>query len=137
VYRAILEGIAHALREGGDAIQRRTRTRFEQMRVSGGGSQSDTAMQLTADIFNLPATRPHVHETSSLGAAMIGAVGLGLDRDFAAAPAAMTRPGRAFAPDSANVALYDGLHRRVYRPMSRRLRPLYRGIRDVTGYPSR
>ena len=37
-------------------------------------------MQLTADIFNLPAERPHLYETSGLGAAIDCAVGLGLHR---------------------------------------------------------
>lgn len=135
VYRAILEGLAHALREGADAIQRKTRTRFEQLRVSGGGSQSDTAMQLTADIFNLSAVRPHVHETSGLGAAMIAAVGLGIHPDHASATEAMTHAGDTFTPDPTNVELYEGIHRRVYRPMYSRLRPLYRAIREITGYP--
>ena len=32
-------------------------------------------MQLTADIFGLPTARPHIYETSALGAAMDAAVG--------------------------------------------------------------
>lgn len=137
VYRAILEGLAHALREGAERIQRKTHTRFEQLRVSGGGSQSDTAMQLTADIFDLPAVRPHVHETSGLGAAMIVAVGLGLHDSFATATREMTHVGDTFEPIPPNVELYDGIHRRVYRPLYQRLRPLYRAIREITGYPPR
>jgi glycerol kinase len=69
-----------------------------ELRVSGGGSQSDCAMQLTADIFGLPTARPHVYETSGLGAAIDAAVGLGLHPDFDAAVAAMTRVGRVFEP---------------------------------------
>jgi sugar (pentulose or hexulose) kinase len=77
LYRAILEGLAYALREGRERIERRGGSRIERVRVAGGGSQSDAAMQITADVFNLPAERPHLYETSGLGAAMIAAVGLG------------------------------------------------------------
>ena len=92
LYRAILEGLAYGLRQGKERIERRSGTRIERLRVSGGGSQSDAALQLTADIFNLPAERPHLYETSGLGAAIDCAVGLGLHPDFPTAIAAMTRP---------------------------------------------
>ncbi|MCW8808161.1 MAG: FGGY-family carbohydrate kinase, partial [Rhodanobacter sp.] len=54
VYRAILEGLAYALRQGKEKIEKRSGTAITRLRVSGGGSQSDAAMQLTADIFGLP-----------------------------------------------------------------------------------
>jgi len=75
------------------------RRRSPSCRVSGGGSQSDAAMQITAGRLGLPTARPHLYETSGLGAALVAAVGLGLHPDFAAAVAAMTRVGQTFAPD--------------------------------------
>ncbi|MFN2887157.1 FGGY-family carbohydrate kinase, partial [Escherichia coli] len=62
IYRAILEGLAYALRQGKERIEKRSGTPIVRLRVAGGGSQSDAAMQLTADIFGLPAERPHVYE---------------------------------------------------------------------------
>ena len=94
IYRSILEGLAYALREGKERLEKRTGTPINRLVVSGGGSQSDSAMQITADIFGLPAARPHLYETSGLGAAMIAAVGLGLHTDFVAAVSSMTRFGR-------------------------------------------
>jgi sugar (pentulose or hexulose) kinase len=135
LYRAILEGLAYALREGKERIERRGGTRIERVRVSGGGSQSDAAMQITANIFNLPAERPHLYETSGLGAAIIGAVGLGLHPDFATAVREMTRVGQVFRPESQHVRIYEQLYRKVYCRMYRRLQPLYREIREITGYP--
>jgi sugar (pentulose or hexulose) kinase len=135
VYRAILEGLAYALREGKERIERRSGVPITQLRVSGGGSQSDAAMQLTADIFGLPTARPHVYETSALGAAIDAAVGLGLYPDFPAAIAAMTRVGKVFEPVAANQAMYDRLYRQVYRKMYARLQPMYRRIAEITGYP--
>ena len=135
LYRAILEGLAYALREGKERIDRRTHLPIRELRVSGGGSQSDAAMQLTADVFGLPTARPHLYETSGLGAAIDAAVGLGMHADFQTAVAAMTRVKQVFEPDYNHHAIYDDLFRRVYKPMYKRLKPLYEQIRDITGYP--
>ena len=136
LYRSILEGLGYALREGKEQLERRTRVPITELRVSGGGSQSDGALQLTADIFGLPAGRPHTFETSGLGAAIDLAVGLGLHPSFEAAVPAMTRLATTFEPDPAAQRLYDELYRRVYRRLYPLLRPLYEEIRDVTGYPA-
>jgi len=131
IYRVILEGLAYALREGKERTERRSKTPITELRVSGGGSQSDAALQLTADIFNLPTGRPHTYETSGLGAAIDAAVGLNLHPDFDTALRAMTRVGRVFEPDPATHATYDALYHRVYKPTYERLRPLYEALRDI------
>jgi sugar (pentulose or hexulose) kinase len=135
LYRAILEGLAYGLREGAERSQQRSGQTMTEVRVAGGGSQSAAAMQITADIFGLPASRPHVYDASGLGAAIDGAVGLGLQPDFSTAVAEMTRVRDTFDPDSAASGVYDRLYREVYLKMYRRLRPLYERIRDITGYP--
>jgi len=135
LYRAIIEGIAYALREGRERLEKRNQQPVTRLMVSGGGSQSDAIMQITADVFGLPAERPHTFETSGLGAAINAAVGIGLHADHASAVAAMTRPGQRFEPDPEARALYDQLYRRVYARLYRRLAPLYRDIRRITGYP--
>lgn len=135
LYRAILEGLAYALREGGERSQRRSGVPFGEIRVAGGGSQSDAAMQLTADIFGMPASRPHVYEASGLGAAIDAAVGAAVHPDFATAVAEMTHVGDTFDPDPTNREIYDGLYREVYLKMYRRLKPMYEKIREITRYP--
>jgi sugar (pentulose or hexulose) kinase len=135
LYRAILEGLAYALREGKERTERRSHIPITELRVAGGGSQSDAALQLTADIFGLPAARPHTYEASGLGAAIDAAVGLGLHPDFATAVAEMTRLGDRFEPDAEHHEIYDALYRRVYEPMYPKLKPLYEAIREITGYP--
>jgi sugar (pentulose or hexulose) kinase len=135
IYRAIIEGLAYALREGAERTSRRSKVPITEIRVAGGGSQSRAAMQITADIFGLPACRPHTHEASGLGAAIDAAVGLGLYRDFGTAVREMTRVGDVFEPNPRTRDIYDELYHRVYRQMYRRLKPLYQEIRDITGYP--
>ena len=135
LYRAILEGLAYALREGKERIEKRGGQKIRRLRVAGGGSQSDAAMQLTADIFGLPAERPHTYETSGLGAAIDAAVGLGLHPDFDTAVREMTRVGQVFTPSGQATELYQRLYSEVYLDMYPRLQPLYRKIRSITGYP--
>jgi sugar (pentulose or hexulose) kinase len=135
LYRAILEGLAYALREGKERTERRSRIPITELRVAGGGSQSDAALQLTADIFGLPTARPHTYEASGLGAAIDAAVGLRLHPDFDVAVQEMTRVGDVFEPDLQSHEIYDQLYRRVYKPMYPKLKPLYEEIREITGYP--
>ncbi len=135
IYRAIIEGLAYALREGKEKVEQRSRVKVTTLRVSGGGSQSDQAMQITADVFGMPAERPHTYETSGLGAAINAAVGAGLYPDHASAIRHMTHRGDVFRPIEANRRLYNQLYHEVYQKMYDNLGPLYKAIRKITGYP--
>ncbi len=136
VYRAIPEGLGYALREGLERTERRTGYKSDSLLVSGGGSQSDYIMQITADIFNRPAIRPHVYETSALGAAILGAVGVGVFPSYSKAVESMCRVDKVFLPDSKNRDIYEKLYQRVYLKMYKKMRPLYKSIKNITGYPS-
>ena len=131
IYRAILEGLAYALREGSEKATKRTHVPIQELRVAGGGSQSDAAMQLTADIFGLPASRPHVYEASGLGAAIDAAVGIGLHPNFETAVKEMTRIKDTFEPDFARQKIYNELYNKVYLDMYKRLKPLYEKIQEI------
>ena len=131
IYRAILEGLAYALREGAERTSKRSGVPITELRVAGGGSQSNAAMQITADVFGLPVARPHIYEASGLGAAIDAAVGMGLHLDFKTAIAEMTRIGETFEPNSKAHQVYDQLYRQVYLKMYDRLRPFYKAIREI------
>jgi len=135
-YRAILEGVAYELRAGMERTEKRAGIHITELRVSGGGSQSDAVAQLTADVFGLPTSRPHCYETSGLGAAIDAAVGLKLHADVESAVRAMSRVERTWEPNPTNQRIYDELFQRVYTQMYLRLKPLYEAIRDITGYPT-
>ncbi len=137
IYRAILEGLAYGLREGKELIEKRSGVPIKKLIVAGGGSQSEAAMQLTADIFGLPVSRPHVYETSGLGAAIDAAVGLGLYADFNTAIKAMTRTGSTYEPIEENRKIYEGLYKKVYLKLYKRLKALYSEIQSITGYPEK
>ncbi len=131
LYRSILEGLAYALREGAQRTEKRSGVKITELRVAGGGSQSNAAMQITADVFGMPAARPHVHEASGLGAAIDAAVGLGLHRDFDTAIHSMTYLGTVFEPNSAVHSIYDDLFNNVYLKMYHQLQPLYDNLSRI------
>ncbi len=137
LYRAVVEGLAYALREGAERTERRTKVPITELRVAGGGARSDRVVQVAADVFGRPVGRPHTFETSGLGAAIDAAVGLGIHPSFEAAVGAMTRLVETRDPEPEAAKLYDELYRRVYRRMYERLQPLYEEIRAITGYPGR
>jgi sugar (pentulose or hexulose) kinase len=135
IYRSILEGLAFGLKEGAERTSKRSGIPITEIRVAGGGSQSKAAMQLTADIFGLPTSNPHIYEASGLGAAIDAAVGLKLHPDFDTAVKEMTRICNTIEPNPANHRIYDELYQKVYCKMYKRLKPLYEEIQEITGYP--
>jgi sugar (pentulose or hexulose) kinase len=94
-------------------------------------------MQITADIFNMAAYKPQTYETSSLGAAINAAVGIRFYDDYEGAVSSMTHTGEQFLPDSKNTEIYSQLYENVYTRMYKHLQPLYKEIRNVTGYPQK
>ena len=131
LYRAMIEGLTYALREGKELLEKRSGKLISRLIVSGGGSQSDQIMQITADIFGMTVLRPHTYETSSLGAAIASAVGVGLYPDFPTAVDKMTHKGDSFDPIDMNKDLYSDLYHKVYKKMYGQLKPSYEAIRSI------
>ena len=135
LYRSIIEGIVFALKEGAQLTEKKNQVPITTIRASGGGSRSDSIMQITADIFGLPVHRPHTSETSVLGAAIDAALGLKFFPDFQKAVAAMTRVQEIFEPIKNNEEIYQDLYQRVYLKIYKKLLPLFKEIQGITGYP--
>ncbi len=131
LYRAILEGLVFALKQGALLTEKKNNVPVTRMRISGGGSQSDAVMQITADIFGKNAERPHTSETSALGAAIAASVGLKFFTDFPLAVKEMTRIEKVFEPVNENVKIYQELYERVYTKIYARLLPLFSEIQDI------
>jgi sugar (pentulose or hexulose) kinase len=135
IYRAILEGIAFELRRMNEIVQNKTGVEIKEIRVGGGGSRSDVAVQIAADMFNLPTSRMGTWEISALGAAIDAAVGIGIYKSFEEAVKAMVRKGKTFEPNLQNHKVYTGLFNEVYKKSFEAMAPLNRQIALVTGYP--
>ncbi|MCU1571560.1 MAG: xylulokinase [Naasia sp.] len=107
--RAVLEGVAlnlftciTAFREAGASIER--------IDAIGGGAASDVWLQIFADVWGVPVRRRSVvEEANSLGAAVTGAVALGLVPGFSAAHG-LSEVTAEFAPDPGRHDLYLRAH---------------------------
>ena len=135
IYRAIIEGIGYALLEGVESIERKSGRKVNRVMVSGGGSQSDAICQITADLFNRPVVRSETYETSGLGAAINGFVGIGVYATHEEAAKQMVHWDSTFLPRPEAVRVYHELYTRVYKRIYPSLQPLYREIQRITGYP--
>lgn len=128
LYRAIIEGINFALMDGKDKIEKSSHTKIERVMVSGGGSQSDTVCQITADMFGLPVHKGKTYETSGLGAAIIGYVGTGAFDNYEEAIDDMVHYKEVFKPEHKNTEAYRELYSRIYQRLYPGLRRLYKQL---------
>ena len=129
LYRAIIEGIAYALREGLEGIEKSQKHKVKQLMISGGGSQSDVICQITSDIFGLPVSRVQTFETTSLGAAISTFVAVGEFSSIEEAMSKMTRITSTFQPNEVAHKQYNYLYRKVYLKMFPQLKDVYKDIK--------
>ena len=125
VYRALIEGLAFALRSGKERIERRTKTPITCIRLSGGGAQSDQVAQIVADVLNLPVERFDDCEASGRGAAMVGATAMGWYPSITAAGEAMLGETHRIMPDPRAAERYEALYESQYRPLYGKLKSLF------------
>ena len=128
LYRAIIEGIAYSLREGLEGIEKSQRNKIKELRISGGGSQSDDICQITADIFGLPVSRVQTFETTSLGASIGVFVAAKHFANIEDATKAMSHKGKTFYPNEIAKKQYDYLYKNVYVKMYPQLKGVYKDI---------
>jgi glycerol kinase len=76
--RAALDSIAFQVADLAEAMRNDAGTPLVELRVDGGASVNDTLLQLQADFLQLPVVRPKVTETTSLGAAYLAGLAVGV-----------------------------------------------------------
>ncbi|MDI7268834.1 MAG: FGGY-family carbohydrate kinase, partial [Myxococcota bacterium] len=115
VARAVLDGVACQIADLVDAMQADSGRPMVELRVDGAAAANDLLMQRQADLLGIPVLRPRMIETTSMGAAMLAglAVGVwkGLD-DLREAVAIERRFRPAIARDERAAAM-DGWRRAV------------------------
>lgn len=131
IYRAIIEGIAYALKEGLESIQLRTNFKIKYLTISGGGSKSDVICQITSDIFNLKVKKSNTYECSSLGCAMALYIALGVYKDVKEAKDNMVSYVKEFTPNKEAAKQYKFLYKKVYKKIFPKLHNVYK---ELTNY---
>ena len=75
--RAVLEGVALQLQDLAEAMKLDSGRDIPAFKVDGGAARNDLLMQYQADILGTNVVRPKNVETTSLGAAFLGGLGVG------------------------------------------------------------
>ena len=75
--RATLESICYQTKDVVVAMQADSGVTLDVLRVDGGVTANELAMQLQSDILGVPVSRPVVAETTALGAAYAAGLGVG------------------------------------------------------------
>jgi sugar (pentulose or hexulose) kinase len=124
LFRALIEGIVAQIKLGSDVECTTLDIKIDELYVGGGGSKSNLAVQIIADIFGVPVHRISESENCSLGAAMCGAVGAGVYADFPQSVREMGNKFDTFRPKQENHAFYNALTENV-------IQKLYPALTDV------
>jgi glycerol kinase len=82
IARAALEATAFQTKEVLDAVEADTGRAATELKVDGGMVRNDLLMQFQADILDIPVVRPHVAETTALGAAYAAGLAVGFWSGF-------------------------------------------------------
>ena len=106
IARAVVEGLAHVIRECLAAVAVQPR----ELIVSGGGASSDLWCRAIADVTGIPTVRIDGSQIGAKGAAMCAAVAAGDFDDLRAAARTWVVPAQRFDPDAALRALFDERH---------------------------
>lgn len=107
--RAVMEGGAYELRMIVEAMEKVLGRPFDSIRLSGGGAKSPLWCQIQADVYGRPVEKLRVSECTTLGAAILGAVGAGVFGSIEEAVENMVHPYGYVEPNPANHSIYDDL----------------------------
>lgn len=106
VFESLVEQLTFDLEESYRYLCHRHGGPFQVMRVGGGAARSESWLRLKADVFGLRVERVANQEVSSVGAAIIAAVTLGIHESYDQALACMTKAEVGFDPDPARRQVY-------------------------------
>jgi xylulokinase len=121
--RAVMEGVAMNLLLILDAFRKQGAT-IDAIRLIGGGATGGLWSQIMADFYGVPLQRLAVlEEATSMGAAVIGGVGVGLYPDFSMAER-MNPIAATMTPDPTTTATYRELYK-VFDAAYTALEPIY------------
>ncbi|HUH46643.1 MAG TPA: FGGY-family carbohydrate kinase, partial [Arenibacter sp.] len=127
IARANLEGIAHNLKWAMENIERDFKFQITSLKVTGGGSQNDSWMQIIADITERKImTTSQPLNAGAMGAAVVAMVGYGTLNDFGEI-GKMIHVTHTFHPRTKFSKLYREIHQ-TYRSVYTNLSQTYQTL---------
>lgn len=82
IARAALEGIAFQTMDIVEAMEKDSGVSITELKVDGGASKDNLLMQFQSDILDTRVVRPHITETTALGAAFLAGLATGFWKDI-------------------------------------------------------
>ncbi|HAN43305.1 MAG TPA: carbohydrate kinase, partial [Sphaerochaeta sp.] len=129
LYRAIIEGKDLELYHAMVRMQKRSGQQIKELYVAGGGSVSDSVVQICCDVFGLPVKRIQTHEASGIGSSIAAFVSMGEFSTFRDAVKSMVHDRDVFTPNMENHKIYMDLYNDVYRHIEKDNTKLFRKLR--------
>jgi xylulokinase len=108
--RAIMEGACFEIRKNIE-IMKELGLEFDEVRITGGATRSPLWNQIQTDIYNIPVAMGKVEEATSLGAAILAGVGVGIYKSVSEASENMVQIGERREPNENNREVYDKLYK--------------------------
>ncbi len=127
--RAVLEGVAFALRDGFTLLAQVGLGEMTGVRISGGGARSPLWRAILASMLATPLEGVGASEGAAYGAALLAGVGVGVWPDVASACAATIQQGEITAPNADWQAEYERLYP-VYQSLYPALKPTFAALAD-------
>ncbi|MBO4359320.1 MAG: FGGY-family carbohydrate kinase [Eubacteriaceae bacterium] len=131
MYRALIEGIALALRTGLEHLEKKGRFSVRDIYICGGGAVSDEVCRIVASVFGLPVHRTEAPEASGVGCAVSVFTAMGVYSSHEQACSSMVRIADTFLPDERDAAVYEKEYREIFSKMYPRLLPFFRKYDSV------
>lgn len=131
IYKAIVEGINFELYHAMKRMERRSGQKIKVLYAGGGGSRSDTVLQILANVFGLPVKRTQTNETTAIGSSLAAFVGLGEFQSYDQAASSMIHDGKVFYPDMKAHALYMNIYNGVYKNLEKSNRFYFRRLSKI------
>ncbi|WFO74860.1 glycerol kinase GlpK [Desulfurococcaceae archaeon MEX13E-LK6-19] len=117
--RAVLEAIAYLTRDVIEVMKKDTGLEIKVLKVDGGASKNNFLMQFQADILGVRVIRPVILETTSLGAAYLAGLAVGVWKNLDEI-IRLWRPEKEFTPRMSveeREKLYSGWKQAVERAL--------------------
>jgi xylulokinase len=108
--RAVLEGVAFALRDSFELMKGVGLAQIQQVRISGGGARSLLWRQILADVLGTELVTINTTEGAAFGAALLAGVGMGIWPDVDTACSMTIQVTGRTLPQAAAVQQYNAVY---------------------------
>lgn len=106
ICRAVLDSLAYDMRQN-ILMMESTGNNINEIRTIGGGAKSQKWLQIRADIFQKKVVTLKVGEAASLGAAILGGIGIGAFKNEQEAVERMVKVNKVFEPNKSLKEQYE------------------------------